>query len=171
MGLSFTIAAGPRQRSHSHVRVPRDSWPHFTVSNSRLPPTWRARSPYLYPQEQGGPVVPPVTRFPIRRLLRLAGLQSQRYFTTGGLSPISSSWRQAPWDLRPEIFFFKLSPCGNSPYVKSSLTRRWVCFLWIWWPFVKRTHRTYSTLLKILPFALYTTSESLKAESHPQIFC
>jgi hypothetical protein len=31
-GLSFTIAAGPRQRSHSGVRVP-----HFTVSDSRLP--------------------------------------------------------------------------------------------------------------------------------------
>jgi hypothetical protein len=25
MGLSFTIAAGPRRRSHSHVRVPRKS--------------------------------------------------------------------------------------------------------------------------------------------------
>jgi hypothetical protein len=37
MGLSCTIAAGPRQRSHSRVRVPRDSWPYFTVSDSRLP--------------------------------------------------------------------------------------------------------------------------------------
>jgi hypothetical protein len=36
MGLSFIIAAGPRQRSHSQVRVPRDSWPHFIVSDSRL---------------------------------------------------------------------------------------------------------------------------------------
>jgi hypothetical protein len=36
MGPSFTIAAGPRQRSHSQVRVSRDSWPHFTVSDSRL---------------------------------------------------------------------------------------------------------------------------------------
>jgi hypothetical protein len=26
-GLPFTIAAGPRQRSHSWVQVPRDSWP------------------------------------------------------------------------------------------------------------------------------------------------
>jgi hypothetical protein len=26
-GLSFTIATGPRQRSHSRVRVPWDSWP------------------------------------------------------------------------------------------------------------------------------------------------
>jgi hypothetical protein len=34
MCLTFTIAAGRRQRSHSLVRVPRDSWPYFTVSNS-----------------------------------------------------------------------------------------------------------------------------------------
>jgi hypothetical protein len=31
--------------------------------------------------------------------------QSQSYFTTGGLPPISSSWPQAPWGSRPEIFF------------------------------------------------------------------
>jgi hypothetical protein len=31
--------------------------------------------------------------------------QSQSYFTTGGLRPISLSWCQAPWDPRPEIFF------------------------------------------------------------------
>jgi hypothetical protein len=36
-GLSFTIAAGPRQRSHSRVRVPWDSRSYFTVSDSRLP--------------------------------------------------------------------------------------------------------------------------------------
>jgi hypothetical protein len=34
-------------------------------------PTCRAR----YPQEQGGPVIPPDTGFPFRRLLRLAGLR------------------------------------------------------------------------------------------------
>jgi hypothetical protein len=32
--------------------------------------------------------------------------QSQSYFTTGGLQPISSSWLQAPWDPRPVILFF-----------------------------------------------------------------
>jgi hypothetical protein len=37
MSVSFTIAAGPRQRSHSQFRVPRNSWPHFTVSDSTLP--------------------------------------------------------------------------------------------------------------------------------------
>jgi hypothetical protein len=36
-GLSFIIAADPRQRSHSRVRVPWDSRPHFTVSELRLP--------------------------------------------------------------------------------------------------------------------------------------
>jgi hypothetical protein len=36
-GLSFTIAPGPRRLSHFRVRVPWDSWPYFTVSDSRLP--------------------------------------------------------------------------------------------------------------------------------------
>jgi hypothetical protein len=36
MCLSFTIATGPRQRSHSWVWVSRDSWPYFTLSGSRL---------------------------------------------------------------------------------------------------------------------------------------
>jgi hypothetical protein len=36
-GVSFTIAAGPRQRSHLRVRVPWHSRPYFTVSDSRLP--------------------------------------------------------------------------------------------------------------------------------------
>jgi hypothetical protein len=36
-GLSFTTAPDPRQRSHFRVRVPWDSWPYFTVSDSRLP--------------------------------------------------------------------------------------------------------------------------------------
>jgi hypothetical protein len=44
-GLSITLAAGPRQRSHSRVRVPCGSRPYFTVSDSRIsfssPPTTR----------------------------------------------------------------------------------------------------------------------------------
>jgi hypothetical protein len=54
--------------------------------------------------------------------------QSQSYFTTGGLQPISSSWRQAPWDSRPAISF-QLNTCGYSPYITSSLTKGWVCRL------------------------------------------
>jgi hypothetical protein len=36
-GLSFTISAGPRRRSHFRVRLPCDTRPYFTVSDSRLP--------------------------------------------------------------------------------------------------------------------------------------
>jgi hypothetical protein len=65
----------------------------------------------------------------------LTGLQfeseseSQNYFTTGGLPPISSSWPQTLWDSQPELFFFQLNTCGHSPFVTSSLTRGWVCHL------------------------------------------
>jgi hypothetical protein len=80
MVLSFTIAAGPRQRSHFQVRVPRGSWPHFNVSDSRLPLPG-GPGPRIYnPQEQGGPVISPGTGFHFRRLLRLAWLRS-RYST------------------------------------------------------------------------------------------
>jgi hypothetical protein len=53
--------------------------------------------------------------------------QNQSYFTTGGLLPVSSSWRQAPWDSRHSNCTFQLNTCGYSPYVISSLTRGWVC--------------------------------------------
>jgi hypothetical protein len=36
-GMSFIIVVGPRQRNHSRGRVPLDSRPYFTVSDSRLP--------------------------------------------------------------------------------------------------------------------------------------
>jgi hypothetical protein len=68
-GLPFTIAAGPRQRSHSSVRVPRDSRPYFTVSDSRLLQPGGPNPRIYIPQEQGGPVIPPGTWFPFRRLL------------------------------------------------------------------------------------------------------
>jgi hypothetical protein len=35
----------------------------------------------------------------------LSQSQSHSYFTTGGLPPLGSSWRQASWDSRPEILF------------------------------------------------------------------
>jgi hypothetical protein len=74
MGVSYTIAAGPRQSYHSRVRVQRDSWPYFTVSDSRFIQPGGV-GPLIYiPQEEGGPVIPPPgTGFPFRRLLRLDG--------------------------------------------------------------------------------------------------
>jgi hypothetical protein len=39
------------------------------------PTIWRGMCPYLYPQEQGGPLIPPSTGFPFHRLLLLGGLR------------------------------------------------------------------------------------------------
>jgi hypothetical protein len=58
MGLSFTTAAGPRQLTHSRVRVPRDSWPHYTFSDWRLPQSGRPGPRIYIPQEQVSPVIP-----------------------------------------------------------------------------------------------------------------
>jgi hypothetical protein len=55
MGLSFTIAAGPRQRSHSRVQVLRDS-SHSTVSDRRLPQPGGPGLRIYIPQEQDGRV-------------------------------------------------------------------------------------------------------------------
>jgi hypothetical protein len=75
LGLSFTIAAGPRQHSHSRVRVQWDSWWYFSDSDLRLPQPW-GTCPYIYiSQEQSGPVISTGTGFPFHRLLRLAGLR------------------------------------------------------------------------------------------------
>jgi hypothetical protein len=62
MGLSFTIAAGPRQRSHSQVRVPWNS-DHILLSQIRGSPNLEGQIPVfisprnrvaqLYPQALG----------------------------------------------------------------------------------------------------------------------
>jgi hypothetical protein len=57
----------------------RGTHDHILLSQIRDSQTWRARSPYLYPQVQGGPVIPPGTGFPFRRLLRLTASNSLRY--------------------------------------------------------------------------------------------
>jgi hypothetical protein len=58
VGLSFTVAAGPRHRNHSQVRVPRDTLPHFTVTDSRIPQPGGPGHRIYIPQEQGGAVIP-----------------------------------------------------------------------------------------------------------------
>jgi hypothetical protein len=62
-GLPFTITAGLRQRTHSWVRVARDSWPYFTVPNSGLLQPGGPGHRIYIPQEQGGPVIPPGTQY------------------------------------------------------------------------------------------------------------
>jgi hypothetical protein len=74
-GLSFTIAVGLSQRRHSRVRVPRNSWLYFTVSDSRLPQLGMPGPRIYIPQEQGVPVISLGVCFPSNRLLRLARIQ------------------------------------------------------------------------------------------------
>jgi hypothetical protein len=90
--LSFTVATGSRQRSHSFARVPRDSWPYFTVSDSR-PPNLEGQVPvFLFPRTVW-PFIPTGTGFPFRRFLRLAGLR-WRYSNPPphGLTPIKECY-------------------------------------------------------------------------------
>jgi hypothetical protein len=47
----------------------------ITVSDLKLPQRGGPGPRIYVPQEQGAPVIPPGTRFPFRRLLRLAGLR------------------------------------------------------------------------------------------------
>jgi hypothetical protein len=54
--------------------------------------------------------------------------------------------------------FCRLNPCGNSPLWRED---RFVSYEYAW-PFIKCTYRTYSMLLKILPFALYTSPLSVQ---------
>jgi hypothetical protein len=63
-----TIASRPCQSSHSWVEVPQNSRPYFNVS-SETPPTWRARSPYLYPPGTGWPSYTPGHWVPLSPLL------------------------------------------------------------------------------------------------------
>jgi hypothetical protein len=77
-------------------------------------------------------------------------LKSQSYFTTGGLPPNIWSWLQASWDSRPALIF-QLNRCGHSPYVRTSVTRGWVCRL---------------QLLLALASAVILKSESLESHDH-----
>jgi hypothetical protein len=68
MGLPFTIAAGPHQRSHSQFRS-RGTHDHILLSQIRDPQP-EGPGPRIYiPQEQGGPVILPDTWFHFRCLL------------------------------------------------------------------------------------------------------
>jgi hypothetical protein len=78
---------------------------------------------------QAGSHLTPTSQSSLHSLTVNWACQSQTCFTTGGLPPISSSWRQVLWDSRPVFFISQPNTCGYSPYVTSSLTRGWVCRL------------------------------------------
>jgi hypothetical protein len=82
-GVSFSIAADTRQRSHFQVRIPRELWPHFTVSDLSLPKP-RRPGPLIYiRQKHDRPIMPSGMGFPFRSPPRLAGIR-WRYSSTQG---------------------------------------------------------------------------------------
>jgi hypothetical protein len=93
-GLSFTIAAGTHQHGHSRVSVPRDSWPYFPISDSRLSHSG-GPGPCIYiPQVQNGPVTPQGNGSPFFHLLWPTGLR-WRYIQThlhGGTMTNFAHW-------------------------------------------------------------------------------
>jgi hypothetical protein len=110
-GLSFTTAAGPRQRSHFRVPVLWDPRQYFTVSDLRLPfsspPTTRRVTVEVFDPATRGPTV----------------CQSRSHIATDGRS-VSQWWSSWPdiitvWQLRSCF-------CGAP-----SLTRGRVCLLYM----------------------------------------
>jgi hypothetical protein len=76
--VQFAVILWPKsRRTHYHILLSHVR-PYFTVSYE-TPPTFRARSLYLYSPGTGGLVISPDTGFPFCRLLRLAGLQWRWY--------------------------------------------------------------------------------------------
>jgi hypothetical protein len=82
-GLSFRIAAGPRQRNRSQVRVRWNSWPYFTVSDSKLSQTGGPGARIYIPQEQGDPVIHP------RHWVPFSSPPTTRRATVEGFEPTS----------------------------------------------------------------------------------
>jgi hypothetical protein len=85
MGLSYTIAARPRQRSHSQVWVLPDLWPHFMVSDSRLPQPGGPGSRIYIAQKQGWPGYTP------RHWIPFSSLPTIRRATVEVFDP-ASTW-------------------------------------------------------------------------------
>jgi hypothetical protein len=97
MGLLTTIAAGPRQCSHSQVRVPGDLWPYFTVSYSTSLFVASYNS-----QDYDGGIRP---RLHTGSCPHLAQSQNQSYVMTDG-QLASLVWNKAPiWGLRPDLYY------------------------------------------------------------------
>jgi hypothetical protein len=111
-GLSFTIAAGHRQRSHSQVQVPWDSCPYFTVSDSRFPQSGGPGSRIYIPQDQGGQIVPPGSGLPFRLLLRLAELRF-RYSNRPPRGELGTDRIENIASMNSSVFASRVSCRGN----------------------------------------------------------
>jgi hypothetical protein len=120
MGMSFTTAAGPRQRSHSQVRVPCDLRPYFTVSALRFP--------FLSPPTTLGAMAEIFDTASTRAWSNPSQSQSQSHIATDSQS-VSKCWYRAPSGAHDQIFIsvWQLRSCFRGA---PSLTRGRVCLLY-----------------------------------------
>jgi hypothetical protein len=104
---------------------------HILLSQIRDFHNLQGQVPCIYmPQEQGGPVYTPRHWVPFSSWL---GQKSKLLYDW---QYNASHFVLASGPLRPTTRdFFQRNSCGNSPYLTSSLTRRWVCLLWICFAF------------------------------------
>jgi hypothetical protein len=121
----------------------------FYCLRFETPPNWRTRSPYSYSLGTGWPSYtfrhrvpfssPPTPRTAVE-VFEPASTQANRSLkvkvrvrVTLRLAVYRQSVRLGvkPLETHDQTFFFQLDPCGDSPYVTSSLSRRWFCLLWI----------------------------------------
>jgi hypothetical protein len=112
-GVSFTTAAGARQRSHSRVKVAWDSRPYFTTSDSRLP--------FLSPpmtRRATVDIFDPASTRDTNSLLQTLIPESE--------SELLYEWRftsnqfvlaPSPFRLTARISFSHLNTFGHSPYM------------------------------------------------------
>jgi hypothetical protein len=113
---------------------------HAILSHQRLPQPGGPGSGIYIPQEQGGPVIPPETEFPLRSLLRLAGLR-WRYS-----SPSPKTYRavkRAPIFSRQSVYWWRW---GYQPYARDAF-----CYQeYSWYQFLLEAESTPGRLLKVV---------------------
>jgi hypothetical protein len=141
MCLSFTIAADCCQRSHCWVRFPRDSWPCFAVSVSRLPQLGepglhiyisQEHCGQLYPQALGSLSSAPTTPRATVEVFEPASTRANSLITLKSKShcdwrSVSESvslslCRGAHHQILVSVWQLLSSRCGEP-----SLTTGWVC--------------------------------------------
>jgi hypothetical protein len=105
-GLSFRIAAGTRQHSHSWVLVPQDSRPYFTVSESRLPQTGGPGLRIYILREQGGPIIPPKHRVPFSSHPMTCRDVVEVFETTSMQGTLSMIWHRQHKKHQVQQFFY-----------------------------------------------------------------
>jgi hypothetical protein len=140
-GLSLAITAG-LVSAVIHCPTLAGLMTVFDFSHSRFTLPGRPGTHMYIPQEQGGPIIPPVTGFPFRRLLRLAeyGGDSLTRPHTGGVLLVLAIYRPSTTAQKTFLpLFHVLSLAGKSPkscYLSSTVvlspvyrfaTWQWAC--------------------------------------------